>query len=351
MGAPPQTAPSNAASPDVLALLCRGNLEVVGRLTDASNVTLLGRLELDGARMHCIYKPIRGEKPLWDFPGGTLAYREVLAYRVSEVAGWHCVPTTVLRPGPLGGGMVQEWIGPAPDAVLEADDDPGGDDPDGDDWGGDDPHGDDSGGDDPDGDDSAGDDPDGDNVGDAVGDHRDPDAGQRGGADDDGASEAVELPEDLVALLPSSQVPPGWLPVFRALDTDGTVLAVCHADDPRLALIAGFDLVINNADRKAPHLLPTAGHRILGVDHGLTFHVQDKLRTILWGWAGEPLPGAVVDGLRRLRRWVAQPDDERDSLLTGSERHHLERRIVGLLADPVFPRPPADRTPIPWPPL
>ena len=337
MGAPPRTAPSNAAaSPDVLALLSRGSLEVVGRLTDASNVTLLGRLELDGARLHCIYKPIRGEKPLWDFPGGTLAYREILAYRVSEVAGWHCVPTTVLRAGPLGEGMVQEWIGPAPDSVLEVDDDPDGDDPDGDD---------------PDDDHPGGDDPNGDDFGDAGGDHRDADAGNRAGGNDEGTSEAIELPEDLVALLPSSQVPPGWLPVFRALDTDGTVLAVCHADDPRLALIAGFDLVINNADRKAPHLLPTAERRILGVDHGLTFHVQDKLRTILWGWAGEPLPAAVMDGLRRLRGWVAQPDDERDSLLTGSERRHLERRIVGLLADPVFPRPPADRTPIPWPPL
>jgi hypothetical protein len=332
MGAPAETAPSDAASPDVLTLLTLGSLEVVGRLTDASNVTLLGRLELDGARMHCIYKPIRGEKPLWDFPGGTLAYREVLAYRVSEVAGWHCVPTTVLRPGPLGEGMVQEWIGPTPDSVLEPDDDPEDDEFRGDDWD------------------------------DAEDDHPEEEAGNADGGDPgveaaeqvkeaDAASQALELPEDLVALLPSSHVPAGWLPVFRALDTDGTVLAVCHADDPRLALIAGFDLVVNNADRKAPHLLPTPERRILGVDHGLTFHVEDKLRTILWGWAGEPLPAAVVDGLRRLRRWVAQPDDERDSLLTGSERRHLERRIASLLADPVFPQPPADRTPIPWPPL
>lgn len=339
MTAPPDMAPTDSAAPNVHTLLTQGRLEIAGRLTDASNVTLLGRLELDGATLHCIYKPIRGERPLWDFPSGTLAYREFAAYRLSEVAGWHCVPMTVLRPGPFGDGMVQEWIGPAPDLVLElAEPDDVEDAEDGADS----------------------------EIGDGAEDLDDDSDDEYLELDDEylidpvvddagdparTSDEVTPLPADLVVLVPSTEVPAGWLPVFRALDNDGTVLAVCHADDPRLAVIAGFDAVVNNADRKAPHLLTTADERILGVDHGLTFHVEDKLRTILWGWAGRPLPAAVLDGLRRLKRWIAEPDDELGTLLTRSELRELARRIDRLLAERVFPDPPQDRTPIPWPPL
>ncbi|MDQ6658388.1 MAG: SCO1664 family protein [Actinomycetota bacterium] len=304
MSAPIARASQNTPSPDVNRLLTDGTLEVIGRLTDASNVTLLGRLELAGESLHCIYKPIRGERPLWDFPDGTLAYREYAAYQVSQAAGWNCVPTTVLRPGPLGDGMVQEWIGPAPD-LSDADD------------------------------------PD-----EVEPEHhvRNDDAEPGGAADPIAAA-------DLVAVLPVSQVPAGWLPVFRALGTDGTALAVCHADDPRLKVIAGFDLVVNNADRKAPHLLTANDRRILGVDHGIAFHVDDKLRTILWGWAGGPLPDAVVDGLARLQHWLDAGDNPLAELLTVAELRRLRQRIGRYLRYPVFPQPPRDRTPIPWPPL
>ena len=93
-----------------------------------------------------------------------------------------------------------------------------------------------------------------------------------------------------------------------------------HADNPALAVLAGFDLVVNNADRKGSHVLPTADGRILGVDHGLCFHTDDKLRTILWGWAGHPLPDAVIDGIARLRSALDGDLGERlDELITTAE--------------------------------
>ncbi|WP_037362889.1 SCO1664 family protein [Nakamurella lactea] len=288
----PSTSPSHGPV-EAVTVLTSGTLEVTGRLTDASNVTLLAQVTLDGLTMPCIYKPIRGERPLWDFPGGPLAHRELAAYLVSEASGWGCVPPTVLRSGPYGEGMVQRWIGEPPDV---------------------------------DGRSSDGDEPGSDDV---------PGVGESG--------------RELVALLPAGQVPAGWLPVFRALDEDGTPLAVCHADDPALAVIAGFDVVVNNADRKAPHLLPV-GPRVYGVDHGLTFHTDDKLRTILWGWAGEPLPAPVTDGLERLRLWLPEAD-ALDDLLSRGEQRRLRQRIDELAAAGRYPEPPDDRTPIPWPPL
>ena len=93
-----------------MRLLRRGDLAVTGRLADASNLSLVGTVTLDGVSMDCVYKPVRGERPLWDFPDGTLAQREVAAYRISRMAGWDCVPPTVLRAGPFGDGMVQQWV-------------------------------------------------------------------------------------------------------------------------------------------------------------------------------------------------------------------------------------------------
>jgi len=257
----------------VADVISRGEIIVTGRLTDASNLTLLGEATLDGLTVQCIYKPVRGERPLWDFPDGTLADRERAAYLVSRSAGWDCVPLTVLRDGPYGPGMVQRWID-------EAD------------------------------------------------------------------------PEEVVDLVPVAAVPPGWLAVLRAVDVDGSDVAVVHADLPALARLAGFDLVVNNADRKGSHVLPTAGGRILGVDHGLTFHSDDKLRTILWGWAGKPLPDIVIEGIARLRRDLdGDLGEDLDALITGTEMRALRRRLDVLAAKGVFPRAPAHRTPIPWPPL
>jgi len=257
----------------VADVITRDDIDVTGRLSDASNLTLLGEATLDGLTLPCIYKPVRGERPLWDFPDGTLADRERAAYLVSRASGWDCVPLTVLREGPYGWGMVQRWI-------EDAD------------------------------------------------------------------------PEEVVDLVPVGRIPKGWLPVLRAHDMDGSEVAVVHADLPALSRLAGFDLVVNNADRKGSHVLPTTGGRILGVDHGLTFHTDDKLRTILWGWAGRPLPAVVVDGLTRLQLALdADLGEQLDALITISEMQALRDRIDVLLRRKRFPRAPAHRTPIPWPPL
>jgi uncharacterized repeat protein (TIGR03843 family) len=98
------------SDPDTLDFLLRGRIQVQGRLVDASNATLFCSISAAGVDAECVYKPISGERPLWDFPDGTLAGREVATYLVSEAAGLHVVPPTVLRPGPFGPGMVQLWV-------------------------------------------------------------------------------------------------------------------------------------------------------------------------------------------------------------------------------------------------
>jgi uncharacterized repeat protein (TIGR03843 family) len=258
-------------------VLQHGEITVTGRLSEASNLTLVGVASLDGMDVTCVYKPVRGERPLWDFPDGTLAQREYAAYLVGAAAGWDCVPLTLLRPGPFGAGMVQQWI--------------------------------------------------------------DTPAGRGEGG-------------ELVDLVGVDDVPDGWKAVLKAVDHFGSDVAIVHADDPGLARLAGFDLVVNNADRKGVHVLTTADGRVFGVDHGLCFHEQDKLRTILWGWAGEALPDDVVEGLTRLQRALGgELGQELDELLTVRENKVLRRRLAALRTSPTFPEPPSNRTPIPWPPL
>ncbi|ASO20278.1 putative repeat protein (TIGR03843 family) [Actinoalloteichus hoggarensis] len=104
--------------PAALEFLRRGGIEIEGRLVAASNATLFCSIELDGVEGHCVYKPVRGEQPLWDFPDGTLAGREVATYLISAAAGWDLVPPTVLRSGPFGPGMVQLWIDTDTDSEL-----------------------------------------------------------------------------------------------------------------------------------------------------------------------------------------------------------------------------------------
>jgi uncharacterized repeat protein (TIGR03843 family) len=271
---PPATpGPEHTPPDDDLEVLRDGDIGITGRLTDASNLTLLAAASLGGVSIDCIYKPVRGERPLWDFPDGTLAERELAAYLVSVAAGWDCVPPTIIRDGPYGPGMVQRWI-----------------------------------------------------------------------ADCD--------PDLMVDLVPVKKVPKGWLPVMRAVDVSGHDVAVVHADNAALSVLAGFDLVVNNADRKGSHVLPTPDGRVLGVDHGLCFHRDEKLRTILWGWAGRPLPAAVLDGLRRLSVELdGALGEQLDELITATEMTALHHRIDRLTATARFPRPPDHRTPIPWPPL
>ncbi|HEY3952631.1 MAG TPA: SCO1664 family protein [Streptosporangiaceae bacterium] len=232
-----------------LALLSGGELEVEGRLVVASNATLYCTVRLDGAEAACVYKPVAGERPLWDFPAGTLAGREVASYAVSRAAGWDIVPPTVFRDGPFGPGMCQLWIDCDPD-------------------------------------------------------------------------------EDVIALA-------------RRSDHQG------------LRDMAVFDAVVNNADRKIGHLLPTAAGHLYGCDHGVTFAEEYKLRTVLWQWRGKRLPDRATEALGRLRSAVARGPlaTELESLLSAEEVTATRRRITLLLRHRVHPYPPEDWPAVPWPPV
>ncbi|WP_438490623.1 SCO1664 family protein [Streptomyces sp. S186] len=261
------------------ALLAEGELTVRGQIPDASNAVLYCTVEHDGRSAACVYKPVAGERPLWDFPDGTLAQREVAAYEVSRACGWDLIPTTVLRDGPYGTGMVQEWIAP-----------PG----------------------------------DGD-----------------------------EAPE-LLALVAEDEPAPGWKAVGRAEIGAGRTALLVHADHPRLRRLAVLDAVINNGDRKGGHLLPGAGGAFFAIDHGVTFNSADKLRTLLWGWAGEPLPEEALAALRGLQAALADgaPLAARlAELITDAELAALRARVEALLSSGRHPEPSGEWPAIPWPPV
>jgi uncharacterized repeat protein (TIGR03843 family) len=280
---------AGAGSPapaDLLDVLCRGELVVRGRLVDASNATLYAAATLDGVEVRCVYKPVAGERPLWDFPARTLARREVAAYLLSAATGWDVVPPTVLREdGPFGAGSVQAWVG---EAVV----------------------------------------------------------------DDDGDPVPLEPGAGVVDVVAPQDVPAGWLQVLRAQSYEGSPVSLVHADDPALRRMAVFDVVANNADRKGGHVLRSGDGTLFGVDHGLTFNVEHKLRTVLWGWAGRRLPDDVVEVLRAL----ALDLDEggplyrglRD-LLSPVEVDTTLSRLQHLLETRRHPRPTGNRHAIPWP--
>jgi uncharacterized repeat protein (TIGR03843 family) len=272
--------PSGGPDPDDLDEVClRGELTVIGRIRSASNATFLCEAHLGERQAHCVYKPIAGEAPLWDFPDGTLAGRELSAYLVSATLGWNIVPYTIIRDGPAGRGMLQLWV---------------------------------------------------DQPGDEVGDE-------------------LQAGPDLVDLLPAGHIPPGFLPVLQAYDYAGDEVTLVHADDIRLRRMAVFDVLINNADRKGGHILSGVDGHVYGVDHGVSLHVQDKLRTVLWGWAGKPVDDetlSAVAGLRdQLRNGLGEQLCEH---ITDREINALQARIVALLDNPVMPMPDR-RRPIPWP--
>ncbi|MCG8918643.1 SCO1664 family protein [Actinokineospora sp. PR83] len=258
--------------PDVGDFLRRGALDVEGRLVDASNATLFCAIEADGVAAKCVYKPVRGERPLWDFPDGTLAGREVGAYLVAEASGLGGIPPTVLRDGPFGPGMVQLWI----DTDDEA---PG-----------------------------------------------------------------------LVDVVSPARLRPGWKAILRAHDSDGEPAVLAHSDSPAIARLAALDVVINNADRKGGHVLLGTDGGVYGVDHGICLHTEHKLRTVLWGWAEEPMPDEVVDALARLRSALGGPlADTLGEHITRAEVRALRSRVSRLLSAPVFPSPDTSPYPIPWP--
>jgi len=247
-----------------------GELTLHGRVLPASNATFVG--EIDGVRV--VYKPVAGERPLWDFPNGTLAGREVAAYAVSEALGWNIVPTTILGDGPHGPGMVQLWR----DEVED------------------------------------------------------------------------QSPVDIVG---EGDLPAGYRHVFDGLDAHDQSVSLVHEDSAPLRRMALFDVVVNNADRKGGHVLPMAdGHRY-GVDHGLTFHVEHKLRTVLWGFVGEHLTDDETTGLGRLAAALDGDLGRRlADLVAEDEIATTARRISRLVARGAFPAPAHSAYPvIPWPPF
>ena len=293
---------------DALEVLARGEIEVRGRLVDASNATLLAQASLDGVETLCVYKPVAGERPLWDFPGRTLANREVATYLLSAATRWDLVPPTTLRAdGPFGPGSVQWWVlgGPDPEA-------------------------------DPDSEGQA--DPDADPEGDPA------------GAVDD--LPVAEPGAGLVDVVPPGRRPKGWLHVVEAMGWDGDRVALVHADDADLRRMCVLDAVANNADRKGGHILRGADGHVYGVDHGLTFNEDDKLRTVLWGWAGEPLTAEAVEVLTRLEADLAGDGGLRRDLLDLLDGREVQRtlgRIRQLLKAGRHPRPGGGRPSIPWP--
>jgi uncharacterized repeat protein (TIGR03843 family) len=253
----------------VNADLVEGELRLHGRVMPASNATFVG--EIGGVRV--VYKPVAGERPLWDFPDGTLADRERAAYLVSEALGWNVVPETWLRDGPHGPGMVQRWQEPDEEQVA-------------------------------------------------------------------------------VTLVPEGEVPDGWLRVFDGLDGHDRPVSLIHEDTPALRRMAVFDIVVNNADRKGGHVLEMPdGHRY-GVDHGVTFHNDPKLRTVLWGWLGERLTDEEVSAVRGLRAEVGgRLGDALADHLTDLEIDALVRRCDRLAERAVMPAPRGEWPAIPWPPF
>ncbi|WP_417216198.1 SCO1664 family protein [Arthrobacter sp.] len=243
-------------------------LELIGRITTASNATFLGSI----GGIQVVYKPMAGESPLWDFPDGHLAHREVAAYLVSQALGWGIVPRTWMRQGPLGDGMVQLW------------------------------------------------------------------------QEQDPTQSAV----DLVA---ADQVPEaGWKRVLEGHDETGRTVALIHEDSPALRRMAVFDVIVNNADRKGDHVLAMPdGHRF-GVDHGVTFHHEHKLRTVLWGWMGDALTDDELEGVERLGGELdGRLGSELAELLSAEEITAIAARCAQLRRAGRLPAPSGEMPAVPWP--
>lgn len=234
----------NLSRAQIETALRLGEMKVTARLVDASNATLLANISQDATQLTCIYKPIAGERPLWDFSDGTLAYREYAAYILSSRCKFDVVPMTVLRDGPFGEGAVQLWID---------------------------------------------------------------------------VDESIDMIE------------------YFQRDT---------LDLRKMAL---FDAVVNNTDRKIGHILPDITGKVFGCDHGVTFHTEDKLRTVLWRWAGEPFNIEETSRLNTVRDYLGSPADLH-VLLSEREIDALGKRVDRLREMGAFPLPSKDWPAVPWPP-
>lgn len=259
--------------------LATGEMRVLGRLAEASNLALLAEIATDDGRMRCIYKPVAGERPLWDFPGAALAAREVLTAEVARCFGWDLVPPTTWREdGPAGAGMCQVWV------------------------------------------------------------------------------DAVDDPP--VALFPSGTVPEDWCEVAEGRDAAGEAIVLAHEPTSALQRMVILDAVINNGDRKGGHVLRREDGRVAGIDHGVTFHAENKLRTVLWGWAGMPIPEALLaevsagaQGFRDLVTQWGSDTPTRTAHLSADEVRAAVERLNALLDAATFPIPGGQWPSLPWPPM
>jgi hypothetical protein len=234
---------------ETLQLLQEGTLEVEGLISWGSNYTFLARVCRNVEETHAIYKPRKGERPLWDFTPGTLCQRERAAFLLSEALGWHLVPPTVLRDGPHGWGSVQQYIDHDPEEHY--------------------------------------------------------------------FSFQGEYPEQL----------------------------------QRIVL---FDMLVNNADRKGGHVLLDKKGRLWSIDHGICFHSDYKLRSVIWEFAGGRIPDDMVDDLKRLQDQLEEkakePSQQLRQLLSEREMEALQKRLQRLLKNRTFPHPGPGRH-YPWPPV
>ena len=230
-----------------MTILEKGEITVEGRLVDASNATLFVEISDGTSTTKAIYKPVAGERPLWDFPDGNLASRERAAYLIDQALGFNHIPLTILRDGPFGFGMVQQWID---------------------------------------------------------------------------------------------------------IDEDVDLESFFQTDDPQLREVALLDAVINNTDRKIGHLLPSSNGHLFICDHGVTFHGDDKLRTVLWQWSGQALNRNELEALTGLLQKIDSGEiPELNSLITTLEIEALRGRISSLLNSGTFPEPNPEWPHIPWPPF
>lgn len=250
------------------AVVVTGSLNIVGRLRNASNATFQVR---DESGELFVYKPAKGEAPLWDFPDGSLTGREIASASIDRLLGINIIPPTVwLIDGPLGAGMIQQWI-------HEVD-----------------------------------------------------------------SSRPVNV-------FDPREVPHDWLPILSAQDAAGNPLIVAHENNPRLAELALLDAVLNNADRKAGHIMKDESGRIWAIDHGVCLHRENKLRTVLWGWAGSPLDDLHLKRLTQLQSALNDSPPDIDRWITQQEKKSLRTRVETLLQEKYFPEPTHEWPAIPWP--
>ena len=224
-------------------VITEGELDVEGRFVDASNATLFAVAKLGSQEVKVIYKPVAGERPLWDFPDGNLAQRERAAYLLSEALGLHIVPFTILREGPFGVGSVQEWI---------------------------------------------------------------------------------------------------------EVDEEFDVVAFASADTQELRKMVLLDAIINNTDRKYGHILVDSHGSVFGCDHGVTFHSDPKLRTVLWQWAGDEF---TTEEISVLKKSIEIAESILSDLITKEEIQALLQRSSEMIESGRFPYPSEEWPAIPWPPF